>query len=143
VLDRLLDHGRELLVALRAVADVARVDAVLVQRRGALRHLYQELVPVEVEIAHERHARAHRVQPLADRGHLPRGLERVHGDAHDLGARAGERRDLARRGFRVLRVRVGHGLDEDGRAAADDLVGDADGSRGAAGNHGKRLPIRG
>ncbi len=51
VLDRLLDQGRELVVALRAVADVARIDAVLVERDGALGNLGQQLVAVEVEVA--------------------------------------------------------------------------------------------
>jgi hypothetical protein len=73
------------------VAHVARVDAVLVQHLRAFRHLGEQLVPVEVEVAHERHAHAHLLEAIADLRHLARGFERVHGDAHDLRARARER----------------------------------------------------
>jgi hypothetical protein len=134
VLDGLLDHRGELVVALRAVAHVARVDAVLVEDDGALGHLREELVAVEVEVAHERHLHAHVLQARADRGHLLRGFHRVDGDAHDLASGARERGDLVRGGARVLRVRVGHGLDEDGRVAADGLVGDPYRTRDAAGS---------
>ena len=49
-----LDHLRELRVALAAAADVARVDAVLGERRGAGGMLAQQLVAVEVKVADER-----------------------------------------------------------------------------------------
>ena len=61
------DHLRELRVALAATADVARVDAVLGERRGAVRMLTQQLVAVEVKVADERH-----VHP-----HLRRGAARI------------------------------------------------------------------
>jgi hypothetical protein len=132
VLDRLLDHRRELLVALRAVADVARVDAVLVEHRGALGHLREELVAVEVEVAHQRHADTHGLEAAANLGHLARRFDGVHRDAHDLGAGAREGGDLGGGGGGVLGVGVGHRLHEDGGAAPDGLVGDAYRSRDAA-----------
>ena len=138
VLDGLLDHGEELLVALRAVADVARVDAVLVEHDRALGHLGEQLVPVEMEVADQGHVHAHLHEAVADRGHLARGLQRVHRDAHDLAARAREGRDLARGGLRVLGVRVRHRLHEDRGVAADHLAGHAHGPRFASHRH----PIR-
>ena len=74
---------------------------------------------VVVEVADQRHVAPGCLQPLADVRHRGGGLGRVHGDAHDLGARVGQRLDLFRRGAGVLGVRVGHGLDDDRRAAAD------------------------
>ena len=55
-----LADGRELLVAALAGADVARVDAVLVERGGAGRIAGEQQVPVVVEVADER-----RVQPAS------------------------------------------------------------------------------
>ena len=66
VADRALDHGGELLVALRAAADVAGIDAVLGERLRAIRILRQQLVAVVVEVADQRHVAAARVEPLAD-----------------------------------------------------------------------------
>jgi hypothetical protein len=128
VLDRLLDHRRELVVALRAVADVARVDAVLVEHDRALRHLREELVAVEVEVADERDLHVHRVEAPADLRHWRAASDGVHGDAHDLGARARELATCSAVACAFSVVRVRHGLHEDGRGAADDLVGHADGA---------------
>jgi hypothetical protein len=89
-------------------------------------------VAVEVEVSHQRHAHAHVLEARADRGHLPRGFERVDGDAHDLGAGSRERGDLVRGRACVLGIGVGHRLDEDRRLAADGLVGDPNGARDAA-----------
>ena len=49
-----------------------------------------------------------------------------HGDAHDLAARRRERGDLRRRRGHVVRLRQRHRLHDDGRAAADEHVADAD-----------------
>ena len=51
-----LDHLRELRVALAAAADVARVDPVLGERCRAAWMLAQQLVTVEVKVAHDRNA---------------------------------------------------------------------------------------
>ena len=57
-----LDHLGELRVALAAAAHVARVDAVLGQRLGAVRVFAQQLVAVEVEVADQRHVHAELAQ---------------------------------------------------------------------------------
>ncbi len=54
-----LDQLRELLVAPGTFADVARIDAQLVQRFGARRIVGEQLVAVEMEIADQRHVRIH------------------------------------------------------------------------------------
>ena len=55
----------------------------------------QQLVAVVVEVADQRHVDAHRGEPLADVRHGGGGLVAVDGDAHELGAGARQRRDLA------------------------------------------------
>ena len=82
-----LDHLGELRIALAAAADVARVDAVLGERLGAGRVLAQQLVPVEVEVADDRHRHAELRQALDDVRHRRRRLVGVDGDAHQLRAR--------------------------------------------------------
>ena len=47
------------------------------------------------------------------------GLVAIDGDADELGAGLGQRRDLADRRLDVGRVGVGHRLNDDRRAAAD------------------------
>jgi hypothetical protein len=132
VLERALDHRGELIVALRAFADVSWIDAVLGEGAGAVAELLQQLVAVVMEVADERHAAAARIQPLADRRHLGGRLGRVHGDAHQLRARARERLHLARRRLGVGGVGIRHRLHDDGRAAADDDVADRYRARGSA-----------
>ena len=113
VVDGLLDDGGELVVPLAPEADVAGVDAVLGQQARAFRVLAEQRMAVVVKIAHQGHVAAHHAHALDDLGHGGGGLFRVDRDAHDLGPGAGEFRHLAGRGLRVLRVRVGHGLDHD------------------------------
>ena len=79
-----------------------------------------------VEVADQRHVDAEPVEPLADLRHGGGGLVAVDGDAHDLRAGAGERRDLRHRRVDVGGVGVGHRLDDDRRAAADHHGPDAD-----------------
>src|SRR6185503_9075472 len=114
-----LDHGRELFVAFRAAPDVARVDAQLGQRLGTRRVLREQAVTVEMKIPHQRRIDAHGVEPLADRWHRGGGLGVVDSDAHDLGSGAREIRHLLYGGRDVRRIGIGHGLDHDGRIAAD------------------------
>jgi hypothetical protein len=136
VADRRLDHGGELLVALGALADVARVDAVLGERARALGELRQQLVAVVVEVADQRHVAAGGVQPRADRGHLRGRLRRVHRDAHQLRAGAPQLLDLARRRCGVGGVGIGHGLHHHRRAAADGDRAHHDAARRPARGHG-------
>ncbi len=81
-----LDHRRELRVALAAAADVAGIDAVLGERCRAGGMRREQLVPVEVEVADQRHVAARCAQPVAD---LRNGCGRLVGvdrDAHELRA---------------------------------------------------------
>ena len=85
----------------------------------------QELVADIVEVADERDVDAEAVEPLADLRHRGRRLVPVDRDADELGAGAGERRDLRHRGVDIGRVGVGHRLHDDRRAAADRHGSDA------------------
>src|SRR5437773_2981418 len=108
-----LDHLRELRVALAAAADVTRVDAVLGERRGAVRMLAQELVAVEVEVADQRHADTGAIETLANRRHRRRSLARIDREAHELRPRARERLHLPDRALDVRGVGIGHRLYDD------------------------------
>ncbi len=88
VFDRHLDDGGELLVLLVLEADIAGIDAVLVERLGAARMIGQQLVADVMEVADERHAHAQLREPLLDVRHGGRRLVAVDGDAHELGAGA-------------------------------------------------------
>ena len=133
-----LDDGAELAVLLVLEADIAGVDPVLVEGLGAGRMIGEELVADIVEVADERHADAEPVEPLADLRHRGRGLVPVDRDAHDLGAGAGERRDLRHRRIDIRRVGVGHRLHDDRRAAADRHGPDADAGRAVARRRARR-----
>ena len=143
-----LDHLAELAVALVALAHVAGVDAVLGQRLGAGRIVGEQAVAVVVEVADQRHVDAHAVELLADVGHLRRGLGRVDGDAHHLGAGDRQFLDLDRGADGVHRVGVGHRLDAHRRVAADGddarapdhaAPGANGAARGAAGSIGRQV----
>ena len=84
VLDRHLDDGAELPVALLAEADIAGIDAVLVERLGAGRMIGEKLVADIVEVADERHLYPHLSEPVANMWDGSRGLIAVDGDAHKL-----------------------------------------------------------
>ena len=84
VLQRQLDDGRILPVALGLEADVAGVDAPLVQRFGAGGVLAEQRVAVVVEVADEGHAHAHLRQAVADVRHRLGGFVAVDRDAHQL-----------------------------------------------------------
>ena len=109
------DQGGELFVALVAASDVARIDAQFRQRLRAFRHLGQELVAVEVEVADQRHAAAQHVEPLTDARHRGGGLQGVDGEPHQFRAGLGERLHLAHGGRDIDRVGVGHRLHHHGR----------------------------
>ena len=92
----------------------------------------QQRVAVVVEVADERHVDAHAVQLLADvRDGLGRLLA-VHRDADEFGAGAGQGGHLLRGALGIGRVGVGHGLDDDGGAAAHRDVAHLHGDRGPA-----------
>ena len=126
MLDRHLDDGRELAVLLVLEADIAGIDAVLVERLGAGRVIGQQLVADVMEIADDRHGDAHLRQPLLDMRHGGGGLVAVDGDAHQLGAGAGERGHLAGGPLHIGGIGIGHRLHDDGRTAAHRDAGDVD-----------------
>ncbi len=117
--DRHLADGRELLVAAPAGADVAGIDAVLVERLGARREPGQQQVTVVVEIADQRRRATGVEHALLDLGHSRRRLGDVDGDPHHLRAGFRELDALCRRRARVRRIGHRHRLDDDRRAAAD------------------------
>ncbi len=102
---------------------------------------------VVVEVADERRDDAALGEAVADVRHGLRGLVAVDGDANQLGAGAGQRRDLGDGAVDVGGVGVGHRLHDDGCAAADLYARDAHGLRPAPwgdeircrGRHGSRF----
>ncbi len=144
IFDRHLDDGTELPVALLAEPDIARIDAVLVERLGAGRMVGEELVADIVEVADERDLDPHLGEPVADVRDGGRRLVAVDGDADQLRAGAGERGDLGCRRVHVRRVGIGHRLDDDRRAAAHDDAADIDADGFPAGERrgGNRLGFR-
>ena len=110
---------RELLVALSAAPDVPGVDPILVEGLGHLGVFRQEDVAVVVEVADERDVAACGQEAPLDFGNRPRGLVDVHGHAHEVRARLRELEGLRHGAVDVGRVRVRHGLDDDGRSAPD------------------------
>ena len=132
VLDRGLDDGAELPILFLLEADIAGVDAILVERFGAGRVLGQELVADIVKVADDRHADAHLEQPLLDARHGGCRLVAIDGDAHDLGARGRQRRHLPCRLLDVGGVGIGHGLHDDGRATTHEHAAHIHGHRPAA-----------
>ena len=107
-----LDDRGELLVAALG-ADVARVDAVLGQRRRRVRVLRQQEVAVVVKVADERHGHAERVELGADDRHRLGGGVVVDRDPHQLGAGVRQLRDLDRGRIGIGGVGVRHRLHHD------------------------------
>jgi hypothetical protein len=126
MLQRLLDDGRELPVALGLESDVAGIDAILVERLRAGRVFAEQRVAVVMEVAHQRHVDAHPRQPVADMRHGLCRLVAVHRDAHDLGAGACQVGTLLRGRGDVRGIGVGHRLHDDGGIPADEDPTDVD-----------------
>ena len=125
VVDGDLDDRREVLVVALG-ADVARIDPVLGQQGGRLGVVDQQLVPVVVEVADDRHVDAEAADLADHLGHGRGGLIGVDRDPDQL--RAGMRQpcDLDGGAIRIGRVRVGHRLDDDRMGAADEDATDVD-----------------
>ncbi|GMU91443.1 MAG: hypothetical protein AMXMBFR4_05010 [Candidatus Hydrogenedentota bacterium] len=81
-------------------------------------------MPVEMEIADDRHTATGIPHAGADFGDGRRGFRRVHGHPNQFGAGFRELYDLIRRGRGVGGIGIGHGLDNHGGAAADLDVAD-------------------
>ena len=124
-----LADGRELLITPASCADVAGIDAVLVERRGTGGVAGQQEVPVVVEVADERHRAAGVEHPLLDLGHRGRGFGQVDGDPDHLGPGLGELDYLLRGRACVGCVGHGHRLDDHGRTAPDLEAPDLDPNR--------------
>jgi hypothetical protein len=129
VIARDLTDRRELLVAPASRADVARIDAVLVERPRRVGISRQQQVAVVVKVPDERRDAAGVEHALLDLRHRRGRVGRVHRDAHHLRPGLGQFDALPRRRRRVRRVRHRHALDDDGGAAADLDAADHDGHR--------------
>ena len=83
-------NGGELFVAALAGADVAGIDAVLVESFRAVGILREQHVAVVVKIADDRDIAAGGEQALLDFGNGGGGFRHVHGPANDFGTGFGE-----------------------------------------------------
>ena len=119
VVDRDFADRRELLVAPFPGADVARIDAVLVERGRALGIPGQEQVAVVVEVADERRLASGVEHPPLDLGHRGGGLGEIDRDPHHVGSGFGKLDALLSRGSRVGGIGHRHRLHDDRRAAAN------------------------
>ncbi len=117
--DRDADYACELGRALAAAPYVARIDPVFGQCFGARRMLREQLVSVVVEVADQRDAALHRVQAVAYARNAVRSGRRIDCDTHQLGTGSSKVSALDGSCNIISRFRVGHGLDSNGRAAAD------------------------
>src|SRR5438105_4931609 len=106
----------------------------------------QELMADIMEIADQRDVTLHFCETVADMRHRGRRLIAVDGDPYEFGAGADKRRDLSRRPFDIGRIRVGHRLNRDWRAAAGEDHGvagtNAHANRAAAGCGPGALGVR-
>ena len=105
VLERHLDDGGELLVLLVLEADIAGIDAVLVERLRAARMIGEKLVADVMKVADERHRYAKLEQPLLDARHCCGRLVAIDRDAHELGAGPRPTQPPAMRSLRHRRCR--------------------------------------
>ena len=126
ILDGLLDEDGELAVAFPAETHVARIDAVLGERLGAIGVFRQQQVPVVMEIPDQGRVAAQRVQPLPDTGNLARRILVIHRDAHKFRPGGSQLLHLFHRRRRIGGIGIRHGLHDDGRTAAHRHRPDAD-----------------
>ena len=133
------DRGK-LLVAPRARAHVAGIDAVFVQRPRAIGIFRQQHVAVVMKIADDRRGASQIAQPRHNFRHRRRRFRHVHRDAHQLRAGVGQFLALRHGAGNVRRIRIGHRLDDDRRAAANLELADFDAVRLAPRN-GKDLHV--
>src|SRR5690348_6001609 len=119
VVDGDFADGGELFVAAHALADVAGIEAVFVEGPGTFGIFREKDMAVVMEIADEGRVAAGIEDALLDFGHGGGGFRDVDGDADNFGAGLGKFEILPRSALCVGCVGVRHGLDDDGRAAAD------------------------
>ena len=121
-----LDNVGELRIALVLEADIAGIDAVLVERLGASRIVGQQLVADIMEIADQGRGDAALAQFVPDMRHGGGSLVAIDRDSHQFGAGARQRCDLRHGARDIGSVGIGHRLHHDGRAAADGDIADHD-----------------
>ena len=131
VAQRLLDHHRELRVALAALSDVAGIDSIFGERLRAIGMIGEQLVAIEVKIADQRNGAIRAIERCANRRNRCGGLRCIDGDANELRAGLGERAHLRDRCGNVRGVGVGHRLHDDRSAGADRDVADTNSARRA------------
>ena len=110
--------GGELLVAALACADISRVDAVFVERLGRAGNFVKRDVAVVVEVADERSIAAGVEHALLDFGHGRSRFRDIDRDPHHLRTGGGQLDALPRGARHVDGIRIRHGLNGDGCAAA-------------------------
>ena len=133
VADGGLDDRAKLPIALVLEADIAGIDAVFGERLGASGMIGEKLVADIMEVADERDVDAQAIQPLAHLRNGRGGFVAIDGDAHDFGAGARKRCDLGDRRIHIRRVGVGHRLNHDRGASADQDAAHIDPDRALAG----------
>ena len=130
-----VDDGAEVLVVALAT-HVARIDAVLGERLGAVGMSRQQQVPVVVEVADDRDHHTDAAKSGDDPGHRRRRRIVVDGDAHQLAAGAREQGHLCHGCGDIGGVGVGHRLNHHRVRRAHRNAAHHDRRRWAAGNRG-------
>jgi hypothetical protein len=134
--------GGELLVAAFAGTDVAGIDAIFVEGASAIRIFGEQHVAVVVKIADERGVASGVQHALLDFGDGRGGFGNVDGDAHHLRSGRSELHTLLRGGGDIGGVGIGHGLNDDRRAAAHVHAANLHGIRLVSVGHHYSLPGR-
>ncbi len=129
VVDGDFADGGELLVAARAFADVAGIDAIFVESLGAFGILCEQHVAVVMKIANQRSVTAGIEDALFDFRDGGGGFGDIHGDANDFGASLREFEVLVYGASDVGGIGIGHRLHDDRSAAADLNLADFDADR--------------
>ncbi len=101
VFQRHLDDGGELPVPFVLEADIARIDAVFVERLGAGGVVGQQLVADIMKVADNRHVGAELPETVLDVRYGRGRRIAINGNAHQLGARCRQCGDLPRRAFDI------------------------------------------
>ncbi len=117
-------NGGELFITALACADIAGIDAIFVQRLGAIGIFREQNVAVVMKVADDRNIATSCEKTILDFGDSGSGFRNVDGPAHDFRASFGKFQSLLQSAFNIGGVRVGHGLDDDRSAAADADVSD-------------------
>ena len=129
VFERHVDDGAELFVLLVLEANVAGIDAVLVECFRAIGIVAKKRVADVMEIADQWDRHAEFAQLITDSRHSFSGFITINRDAHEFGPGTGEIGHLFDGSRNVGRVRVGHRLHHDRRPAADNDAADIDSDR--------------